>query len=165
MTISERLSSYSTICGIAIDATAVAAPSVLDSQNRFYDTKITDGTRQPSYFGKSSVRFRENKKESNAGRYFEQTCTIQFPNNDKNAIERIKKYEDAKFVYIKNSSGKELLLGRNDHKQNRKPFCDVQRDVHMTVITFSTQSIFPTGFLATDIPQGLPHIFPIFLFN
>jgi hypothetical protein len=165
MELTALLSGLSTICGIAIDATAVAIPAQHDSQNRFYDSTISDGTRQPSYFGKSSVRFRENKKETKAGRYFEQSCTIQFPNNDSLAIARIEEYEKAKFVYIKTSSGKELLLGRNDHKQNRKPFCDVQRDQHMTVITYTTQSITPVGFSDAHLSAGLPHNVPIFLFN
>lgn len=165
MELTTLLNGLTTICGIAIDATAVAIPARDDSQNRFYDSTISDGTRQPSYFGKSSVSFRESKKRTTAGSYYEQECSIQIPNNDSDSIARIKEYERAKFVYIKNNKGKELLLGRNDHKQNRPPFCEIERDQHITIIKYTTQSITPTGYVGVSIQQGMPAILPIFLFD
>jgi hypothetical protein len=165
MEISSLLAGLTTICGIAIDATAVAVPASDDSQQGFYDSRMLDGIRQTSYFGRSSVRFRESKKRTTAGNFYEQECIIQFPNYDSQAIARIKEYERAKFVYIKNSNGKELLMGRNDHRQNRKPLCDVQRDEHMTIITYTCQSIAPIGYNDAHLNLGLPHELPIFLFN
>jgi hypothetical protein len=165
MDLSQYSTTLSTICGVAIDLSGVAVPAVSDFQQRFYDSRISGAARSSLAYGISSVRFNEVQKESVHGDYYEQTVDIQITNNDHLAIDRMLEIKKAQYVYVRTSNYRELVIGRNDHGQNRSPRITIERNEQVTSIKFFAQSIMPAGFSDSNINLGLPHDVPVYLFD
>lgn len=166
MELSQRLGGYNTICGIQIDLAGVAVPSSVDYVERFYGSLMVNADLRGVYHGGSSVRFRESEKIINGTTIYEQEVQLQFPNHDAAAVERINKFKQAKYLFIKNTHGQELVLGRNDHRQNRRPEITVNRDEQFAYVQVFCQSVSSIGYADTHVnTAGLPHLIPIYLFN
>lgn len=164
MDLSTRLSGVNTICGLEIDVSGIAAPAAVDYLDRFYDSTLTGSQRRGVYYGFKSLRFRESEKRTAAGTHYEQEVSFHFPNHDHDAIARVNEFKKAKYLLIKNSHGQVMILGRNDHAQNRPPICTIERDQNLTQVTYKTMSIEMIGFTDVNL-QGLPHDVPLTLFE
>lgn len=164
MELAQRLNGYNTICGIEIDLAGIAVPSAVDYVERFYGSIIHQQDARAVYYGSSSVRFRESEQLNGGTRYYEQELSLQFPNHDAFTIARMNEFKRAKYVYITNSHGQQLVLGRNDHKQNRRPRITCTRDQQFTYVLVYTESLTPTGFSGEYANSADANV-PLFLFN
>lgn len=160
-----RLHGFNNICGIELDYSGIAVPATVDYLQRFYDSMMSGSDRAGVYYGKRSVSFNETGKETPAGTLWTSSLSLRFPNHDKNAIDRIKSFENVKYVHMRNSSGQEYILGRNDVDQNRQPLVEFSRNENITQVTFQTQSMMPVGFNDNHLNLGLPHDVPVYLFD
>lgn len=164
MDLSTRLPGVNNICGLEIDLTGTAVPASVDFLDRFYDSSLTGDTRKGVYYGFKSLRFREIEKRTAAGTHYEQEISFHFPNHDHDAIARVNEFRKARYLLIKNSHNQVLIMGRNDHKQNRPPICIVERNENLTQIKYKTMSLHMLGFVDYNL-QGLPHDAPLTLFG
>ena len=161
MDLAEKVPNLSNICGIALDFSAVPLPSYADHGQPFYDSYMLDSNAQSVYFGKRTVSFSENLKESPAGDFWEIKVGIQFPSNDKDRALRIEEFKKAQYVMVQLSSGRVLLIGRNDFFQNAKPKVKIKNSEQLTAVEFTTNSIVPSGFLPEYNDGLFPHSIPI----
>lgn len=145
MELKDKVIHLPTICGIQIDVTAEYLPAAGSASQPFTNTFIAQSEAEEIYFGKGSVSFSEKGKDTVAGMRYEQKLRISIPNGDVASAERINGYRNAKFIYIKLSGGKVLLLGRNDYFQNTRLKISVTSNHSKTTITYSTSAITPTG--------------------
>jgi hypothetical protein len=53
-----------------------------------------------------------------------------------------------------------IVIGRNDYNQNALPIVRVKRQASRVAVEISCESIFPIGFIPTNI-AGLPVLIPI----
>lgn len=165
MILAEKVANLSNICGIALDFSAAPIPSYSDYGQRFYDSYLVGSAAQVVYYGKRTVSFSENLKQSRAGDYWEIKFSMQFPSNDKDRVLRIEEFRKAKYILVQLNSGKVLLIGRNDITQNAKPKVNIKNTEQLTLVEFITLSIAPSGFLP-DYNAGLfPHSIPVNFLN
>ncbi len=152
------------ICAIEIDASASYLPAQNGALQPFSNTYIEDSSARPIYFGKGSVSYAQQGRESKSGDFYEQVLKIKFPNGDLLSSERIQEYKKVKFIYIKLSNGVIKLMGRNDYFQNAPPKCDVKSNLKIVQITYKTKSIFPIGDTNGSGQHLLPGDFPLNFF-
>lgn len=153
------------ICGIEIDLTGEATPSVDPSLQPFYNSIIQNSTAQPVYFSPSKGHFSESGKQTRAGYEYEQKLRLQFPSNDPVRAKRFEAYIKVKYIYITLSNGMIFLFGRNDYFQNSAPKIDIVNTEKLTQITYSTKSMFASGFTNGSFDFNVPQDFPINFFN
>jgi len=165
MLLSQRPPNLTYICGVAIDLTAIPVPSYSENSQSFYDSYLADSGAESVYYGKKSVRFSENKKESRSGDYWEISAEITFPVTDKNRALRLEKFRKARYMILKLSNGLAFLIGRNDYYQNARPKIQIQNTEHFSRVKFTVKSIVQTGFLPDYNEALLPHSVPVNLLN
>jgi hypothetical protein len=165
MDLNRRLHGYSNICGIELDYSGIAVPAYEDFQQRFYDSRMLGSNRKGVYYGPRTVNFSEVSDTTRAGIFFKQTITLQFSNFDHQVIDRLNSFLKVKYIHLRNSSGKEFVIGRNDVTQNRKPKVELKRSLNVTQVMFTTESITPSGFNDSHLNLGLPHDVPVYLFD
>jgi hypothetical protein len=160
-----RVNSVPNICGIDLAFSGFMLPSFLDSYNRFFDAIPVGTNFQEVYFGKASVGFDEESDDTAAGPSYKQTVTIQFPTADTQRSLRLSMMHKVRFVRLKLNNGTALVIGRNDFEQNARPRIQSKTNERLGQVTFTTVSIFPTGY-SMPIPQGvLPQTFPVNLID
>ncbi len=172
MEILEKVKINPNICGIQLDFAGELSPEHSNTIQNFYNSTGVGNVWNDSYFGKKTVSFRENSKNSKSGISFEQQLVIKFPGNDSSRSDRIAIFTKVKFVKLILSNGTNFVIGRNDFFQNKRPKIKFNSDEKMVSVTFTTKSIFPIGFVdAVDNGSNdpfndlLPHDIPITFIN
>lgn len=165
MILASRIPNLKNICGIAIDLSAVPAPSYSESNQPFYDSYLLESAAQSVYFGKRSVRFEESAKESRAGLSWETKVSITFPGTDKDRAKRIEEFRKAKYVIVQLNNGLTFLIGRNDFFQNTKPKVEIKSNEQLVNVIYTVETMAPSGFLPDYNSGLLPHDVPVNLLN
>ena len=165
MILASRVPNLKNICGIAIDLSAVPAPSYSENNQPFYDSYLLESAAQSVYFGKRSVKFEESGKESRAGLSYEVKVSITFPGSDKDRALRIEEFRKAKYVIVQLSGGLTFLIGRNDFLQNTKPSVEIKTTEQLVQVTYTVETMAPSGFLPEYNSGLLPHSVPVNLLN
>lgn len=165
MDISKKVLVLPNICGIEIDLTGTATPSIDTSLQPFYNSYVQDSTAKQAYMSPGKASFSEKGNNTEAGMIYETSLTLQFPNNDPLRVIRIQDYLKVKYIYIKLSNGMVLFFGRNDYYQNTKPKISVVNTNKKTTITYKMKSMFLTGFTNGSFDFNLSEDFPINFYN
>lgn len=166
MELKDKVNSSPHICGIELDFSGELAPSYTNDFLKFYNSYENGNVFQETYFGKKTVRLKESSFHSREGYGFNQSLSIKFPSNDLNRALRIEMFKKVKFIKIKLSNGTDMVLGRNDYFQNKKPNVKIESDEKMTQIRFSTKSMASLGFLPSEGGAvGFPVDIPIDFIN
>lgn len=165
MDIENKVLVLPNICGIEIDASALATPSVNPSLQPFYNTIVQDSTPKVAYTSPGKVAFSEQGQTTRAGLSFKQTLTLEFPSNDPLRVQRFKDYFKVKYIYIKLSTGMVLFFGRNDYYQNAAPRITSVSNEKTTRISYTTNAMFSAGFTNGSFDFELPEDVPINFYN
>lgn len=159
---SKQLGYLTNVCDIMISFTGMLFPSNIEDFQPFYNSIGIDLDFLKVYFSSASVAFGETSQESNAGTSYKQKLVLSFPERfDGNRAERIDAFRKIKFVLIKFTNGKALVIGRNDYQQNSKPIVTVSSDTKFTQVQIETESISPAGYIPIETSFGLPTFFPV----
>lgn len=127
------------------------------SQN-FFDSLPPD-TFESIYVSRSKTQFRERFQENKAGGIFEQQVVISMPRSEYDRSQKIKKLISARYVFLKLSNGRVIVVGRNDHKQNKKMNCQYNANEQVAQLQYTCKSIFSAGFIQLD-GAGFPYHIP-----
>ena len=161
MELLDKIEALPNICGIEITTIGKMIPTTIEGYEPFFNAIPSGADFKKTYTGKAAVSFREESVESNAGISYKQKLTIQFPVADKARAHRLTYMHQVKFIIIKLSTGKNLVIGRNDFEQNSKPKVTIKTDERLGQVIFNTLSISPTGYTPSFNEGGIPAIFPI----
>mgnify|MGYP003627270690 CR=1 FL=1 len=173
MELLEKVKVNPNICGISLDFAGELTPENSQALQNFYNSVASNNVWNDSYFGKKTVSFSEVSKTSRSGIQHTQTLRIKFPSNDARRSDRLQLFTKVKFVKMLLDNGTSLIIGRNDFFQNKRPEVSISSSEKISTITFTTKSIFTTGFYnatnnggANDyIDDLLPHDIPITFLN
>ena len=165
MDLSSKVLVLPNICGIEIDLSGSATPTINPSLQPFYNTLVQNSEAIPVYFTPSKVSFSESSSDTRSGTVFTQTLSFRFPSNDPLRAERISNYLKVKYVYIKLSTGLIFFFGRNDVTQNSEPKVKYSSDEKTSQVTYTCKSIFSMGFTNGSYDFELPGEFPLNFFN
>ncbi|MFD2824780.1 hypothetical protein ACFS5M_13945 [Lacinutrix iliipiscaria] len=165
MDISKKVLVLPNICGVEIDITGQATPSLGTSLQPFYNSYVQNSTTKQAYFTPSKVKLTETGKTTAAGILYTQKLEFKFPSNDPLRAMRIKDYCKVKYIYIKMSNGLVFFFGRNDIYQNSSPKISIVSTNKTTTITYTTHSIFTLGFTNGSFDFELSEEFPINFYN
>ena len=160
-----RVAGLVTICGIELSLTGNFEPVSLDGFQQFNDSKPRGIVYQDAYHGKASVSFTEESDESNAGLSWKQSLSIRFPVTDERRAYRLATIHKVRFIKIKFSNDKSLIMGRNDFAQNARPKIQSKTTEHLAEVQFQTVSIEPAGYTSFEDPDFFPNVFPIIINN
>ena len=114
------------------------------TDKRFYKSLVPAEAKQIKH-SRSSLSFNEEYEENRAGGYYTQIVQFKYRSNtDEHALEAefLKK---VKLIGLELSDGSELIIGRNDVAQNRKPTINFASDLNFTEVKFTCISILPTS--------------------
>lgn len=153
------------ICGVHLDLTGIATPSLAPSLQPFYNTIVQDSAPIPVYTTPSKIRFSETSNDGRDGITFNQTLQLEFPSNDPLRVNRIQDYTKVKYLYITLSTGMVFFFGRNDYFQNTAPKVKVSSNEKKTQITYTCKSWFPSGFTNGSFDFEIPGEFPLNFYN
>jgi hypothetical protein len=152
------------ICKIELDFNGNLTALKGQQKNNFFNSEGNFYTWINAHFGKRTVSFKETSKETTAGDKFTQTLKIKFPSTDTNRSERIQLFKKAKFVNIHLSTGVNLVFGRNDYYQNRKPKITISSDHQFTSVTIKQTTMFPLGTLEKqDTSAFINSLIPLYV--
>ncbi|MHA3788312.1 hypothetical protein ACX0HA_08900 [Flavobacterium hauense] len=160
-----KVASLPVICGIELAFAGSFLPSTLEGYQTFFNTIVTEASFQEAYFGRASVGFSEESELTNAGYIYKQKLVITFPSGGSSRAVRLDTIVKAKFIKIKLSDNRHLLMGRNDFEQNVRPKIQAKTDERIGQIQFETVSISPLGYTPPVNEGGLPAFIPINLFE
>jgi hypothetical protein len=138
-------------CKIYIDFSGQMVASNSQGIASFYNSKSVDATWFEIYSGKAAIGFGEESAETAAGTIYTQKLEIRFPSNDSLRAVRLDYLRKAKFIAIKLTDKRYLVLGRNDYLQNKKPSISTESNEKLTAVTFGNRSLFPAAFLDSEI--------------
>lgn len=127
------------------------------SQN-FFDALPPD-TFEEIYVSKSKTQFRERFQNNKAGGIYDQQVVISMPRSEYDRSRKIKKIISARYLFLILSNTRVLVIGRNDHKQNKKLNCQYTADEQVAQFQFSCRSLFPAGFVQLE-GAGFPYHLP-----
>lgn len=157
--LSRRLNNNPSICSVYFsfekELDHVRGSQV--SQN-FFDSLPPD-TFSPIYVSRSKTQFKESFQETSAGNLFQQQVSISMPRHSYERSKNIHKIISARYIFLELTNGKILVIGRNDHKQNKKISCKYSANHAIAQFQFTCQSIFATGFVELD-GAGFPYQIP-----
>lgn len=161
MQILEKSNLYANICGIELAFNGELLPANIPGWQEFYNSMMIDIDFNKTYIGLGSVSLSEESKEADAGTSYNQKLTIKFPNADKKRSERIALMHKVKFIKVKMNTGNDIIIGRNDYKQNARLKIVSKSNQILSEITFECNSIYSLGYVATEL--GLPGLIPLIL--
>jgi hypothetical protein len=165
MALFDKLKSNPSICGVEVAFTGELIPSNITDWQQFYNATLSNTDFQKVYASSGSVTFNEETSETISGTLHKQKITIRFPSNDEKRSDRLMKFNKVRFIKIKLTNGKDLVIGRNDIQQNSKPKISMKSNHQLTEISFETVSIFASGFVPnSDVIIGFPSLIPILLY-
>ncbi len=138
------------VCGIELDLYGSLSPSSSKDFLKFYNSYEYNNAFMAAYFGQKTIRFGEISSDTTAGLIHTQTLTIQFPSNDLNRAARLDIFKKVKFIKIKLNNNTEMVMGRNDYFQNKKPSVKISSNLKTSRVTFQTRSIVALGYVEFD---------------
>lgn len=150
MSLYEKVKSSLHVCGIELDFAGSLTPSSSEEFLNFYNSYENNNIFIDTYFGQKRVRFNETTTDTDPGTVYNQTLTIQFPSNDLNRALRLELFKKVKYIKIKLNNNSEMVMGRNDYYQNKKPSVKISSDLKISKVTFSTRSIAPLSYIQFD---------------
>jgi hypothetical protein len=160
----DRVTVNPNICGVEIAFTGEVTAANIPDWQPFHNSSMFAVDFGKTYVGLGSVSFTEESEYSLAGTSYKQIITIRFPSNDANRAERIELMHKVKFIKLKLSNGRDLIIGRNDFKQNARPKIKTETNIKTAEAKFQTISISPAGFVSNPDAYGLPTLIPISLY-
>lgn len=163
MQILDRVTSNIILCGVELAFNSEVTPSAIAGWQPFCNSTFQDSDFTPTYAGFASINFSEESSESNAGISYKQKVSFRFPNSDKNRSERISLLHKIKYIKLKQTNGLDLVVGRNDFYQNKKPTIKVKNEEQLCLVEIETQSITPSGYTPSYTTYGLPVLIPVIL--
>lgn len=162
MSLLAKVKNVPNLCSIALDFDGEILPYNITSNKSFYDSVELATNWIYNNFGRGSVQFRERSLDSRAGTKYQQQLTFRFPNLDVNTSKRTAVFSAVKNIKLTYSNGLELIIGRNDHIQNRRPSVSTNNNGKFLTVEFTTESITPVGVLNSDTNLlGFPEILPV----
>jgi hypothetical protein len=163
MELLDRVNINPNICGVELAFNGELTAANIPDWQQFYNSTMIDTDFTKTYIGLGSVSFSEESQESAAGLSFKQSVTIRFPSSDGNRAQRIALISKACFIKLKLSSGRDLVLGRNDYKQNARPKIVIKTNVKTAEAVFETVSIFASGYVASPNQMLSSALIPVIL--
>lgn len=160
MDFSQKVQNVPNICKVFFDFTGKSLAFNPNTTN-FQDTIISNGLIEETYFHKGSIQFAETSTETIADVKYEQTLNISFNSADANRAQRIQEMHKVKHIVIVLTSGEQILFGRNDYFQNKKPKANTANNHIKTSVEFYTESIIPISKYIGNVLVGLPEIIPL----
>lgn len=164
MAILDRVTVNPNICAVEVAFTGELTASSIPEWQQFYNSMMTGLDFTKTYVGLGSVSFGEESEYSLAGTSYKQSITIRFPSNDANRAERIALMQKVKFLKLKLTNGRDIVIGRNDYQQNARPKIKTETNIKTAEVKFQTISISPAGFVSNPDTYGLPTLIPISLY-
>jgi len=152
------------ICSVEIAFNGTLLPSDIPEWQSFYNSKMLDVDFTKTHIGLGSVSFGEESAVGSGGPMYKQSVSIRFPSTDGNRSERLALIMRAKFIKLKLTNGKDLVIGRNDVQQNASPKIQIKTNIKTAEAQFETLSIFPSGFVPNPNAYGLPALIPLTLY-
>jgi hypothetical protein len=163
MELLDKVNINPNICGVELAFNGQLTAANIPDWQQFYNSTMIDTDFTKTYIGLGSVSFAEESQESAAGTSYKQSVTIRFPSTDGNRSQRIALISKTRFIKLKLSSGRDLIIGRNDYKQNARPKIVIKTNVKTAEAVFETVSIFPSGFVASPDVMFSAALIPVIL--
>lgn len=163
MELLDRVNINPNICGVELAFTGEITAANIPEWQPFYNSAMHDLDFSKTYVGLGSVSFGEESEDNPAGTLYKQSISIRFPSNDKNRSERLELMHKVKFVKLKLSNGRDLVIGRNDFFQNARPKIKTETNIKTAEVRIQTISIAPAGFVSSPGAFGLPTLIPLTL--
>ena len=151
------------ICGVELAFNGQLTAASIPDWQQFYNSAMVQTDFSKKYVGLASVAFEESSEELSAGTLYKQKVVFSFPNADGNRSERLALLSRIKFVKLKLSDGRDIVIGRNDYKQNARPKIKIEANVQKGSASIETVSITPSGFVANASAYQLPSFIPLTL--
>lgn len=151
------------ICGVELAFTGQLVASGIPDWHQFYNSAMVQTDFAKTYVGLASVAFEESSEELAAGTLYKQKVVFSFPNADGNRSERLALLSRIKFVKLKLTDGRDIVIGRNDYKQNARPRIKIEANIQKGSVSVETVSITPSGFVANASAYQLPTFIPLSL--
>lgn len=128
------------------------------NDKKFYHS-IVPSTPIEKKHSRSTLSFNEEYVESRAGGHYEQTVQFRFRSNTSERALESEQLKKIKQIGLILSDGTEILIGRNDIVQNRKPNVSFASDLNFTEVKFSTKSIIPAS-IKNLVQSGYSFTYP-----
>lgn len=112
------------------------------SKKGFYKTLVA-GTAINIKHSRSSLSFKQDYEETRAGGVYTQTIQFSYRSNTNEHALESEFLKTVKLIGLLLSDGSEIIIGRNDVKQNRKPTLSFASDLNFTEAKFTSKSIIP----------------------
>ena len=151
------------ICAVELAFNGQLTAASIPDWQQFYNSAMVQADFSKTYVGLASVAFEESSEELSAGTLYKQKVVFSFPNADGNRSERLALLSRIKFVKLKLSDGRDIVIGRNDYKQNARPKIKIESNVQKGSASIETVSITPSGFVANSSAYQLPSFIPLTL--
>lgn len=164
MELLDKVKTNPNICGVELAFYGDLIPSKILDWQPFYNSTMSGTDFTKVHFGLGSVSFGEESETGNSGPSYKQSVSIRFPSTDIRRAERLAMMQDVKFIKLKLTNGLDIVIGRNDFKQNARPKIEIKTNIKTAEATFKTVSIFPSGFVPNPDAYGLPAFIPLTLY-
>ena len=165
MALFDKVKSVPNICGIQLAFNGELLPSIIEGYQPFINSLMQSTEFTKAYFGIGSVSFSEESDDSAAGTSWTQKLVIRFPGSDDSRAYRLAAFHKVKFIKIRLTNGRDLLMGRNDFGQNAKPMVKTSINANIGQAEFQTVSIMPLGYTPNPDTGGLPDFIPLDLIS
>jgi hypothetical protein len=149
------------ICGVELAFNGQLTASSIPEWQPFYNSLMYEAEFSKVYVGLASVVFEETSEEIAAGTLYKQKVVFSFPNADGNRSERLALLSRIKFVKLKLTDGRDLVIGRNDYTQNARPRVKIEQNIQKGSVSIETVSITPAGYVANAEAYQLPIFIPL----
>ncbi|MDR6844493.1 hypothetical protein [Flavobacterium granuli] len=164
MELLDKVKTNPNICGVELAFNGDLIPSKILDWQQFHNSLMSGTDFTKAHFGLASVSFGEESETVNSGPLYKQSVTIRFPSTDEKRAERLAMMMDVKFLKLKLTNGLDLVIGRNDFKQNARPKIEIKTNIKTAEATFKTVSISPSGYVPNPNSYGLPAFIPLTLY-
>lgn len=148
------------LCGVSFSFQGNANPSIITGWQPFYNATF-DGTFEKAYTTVASVNYDQESAKTTAGIVYTQKVTFILPNSDQYRADRIALIHKLKYVKLHLSEGQDIIIGRNDYFQNKKPNIKVSENHQRCAVEISNRSIYPTAYTPRANAYGLPSLIPL----
>jgi hypothetical protein len=164
MAILDRVRVNPNICAVEVAFRGQLTAANIPDWQQFYNSTMLDLDFTKTHVGLGSVSFGEESDNSAAGTIYKQSVTIRFPTTDENRADRIELLQHVKFLKLKLTNGRDIIIGRNDYLQNARPRIKTKTNIKTAEVEFQTLSMFPSGFVANSDLFYSPALIPLILY-
>ena len=165
MALFDKVKSVPNICGVELAFNGDLLPSIIEGYQPFINSLMQNTDFTKTYFGVGSVSFSEESDDNAAGDSWTQKLVIRFPSSDDSRAYRLATFHKVKFIRIKLTNGRDLVMGRNDFTQNARPLVKTSTNANIGQAEFQTVSITPLGYTPNPDAGGLPDFIPLDLIS